>query len=89
MSSSKTEYLEVHAITRVEPGEHGSVPVKKEDRGPWRHCGQKTPWLAKGETVPFLEYIWERGHCLSWDTRADKHHCTALVISIRASAESS
>ena len=61
-------------------------------RSPEAHrecCSLRIPWITLGETVTFLGCIWETGHCLSWGRRADRHHCTALVISIGASAESS
>ena len=61
-------------------------------RSPEAHrdcCGLRIPWVISGETVTFLECIWETGHCPSWGRRADRHGCTALVISIGASAESS
>ena len=35
MWTSKTKDLEVHAVTGVEPGGHGSAPVKKESRDQW------------------------------------------------------
>ena len=61
-------------------------------RSPKAHrecCGLRIPWITLGETVTFLGCIWETGHCLSWGRRADRHHCTAMVISIGASVESS
>ncbi|XP_058596583.1 uncharacterized protein LOC131518017 [Neofelis nebulosa] len=48
MSSSKTEDLEVHAITGVNPGGHSSAPVGKEPRAHRDCCGLRIPWVISG-----------------------------------------
>lgn len=70
--STKSEILEVHAITRGVPAGLGSALVGKEGRTGSVVSG--SPWSHGEKQFPCLEYIWEKGHNSSRDKRPHGHH---------------
>lgn len=71
--SSKSEIVEVCAITGVEPGRYRGGLWRTAEAQEWT-AWSKGPLGCTGRPFPFLECIWETWHCLSRDKRADGHH---------------
>lgn len=67
--SSKSEVLEVPAISGVMPGGLNHALVGKEGRGPSGYCGPRIPWVTPGETVPLLESPFGRGGMAYLETK--------------------